>query len=99
MYIKNAPVVYKKGEETIKVHYTAHARDLESTGWELVKAESKPVVKIEASVEVNGEAVPAETDLNGLTKQELVAMAEANNIELAPYATKAKIIEALNGNG
>jgi hypothetical protein len=100
MYLRNRPVYYTNGVDTIAVNYSAHARDLEQTGWTRVevkeiKAESKP----EPKPEPVSEAVPSDTDLTSLTKSELVSYAEAIGAEVKPGSTKADIIAAIEANG
>lgn len=50
MYIRKGPVFYTNGERTIKVHYTAHARDLESIGWIDVKKIKLPPETVSTEV-------------------------------------------------
>ena len=45
---------------------------------------------------VSVEAVAAETDLAGMTKDQLAAMAESRGIEVPSRATKEKLIDLIN---
>lgn len=96
MYLRNRPVYYTDGVQTIAVNYSAHARDLEQTGWTRVEAEE---VMAEAKPEPVSEAVPSDTDLTSLTKSELVSFAEALGVEVKPAFTKAEIIALIEVNG
>lgn len=100
MYLRNRPVYYTDGVQTIAVNYSAHARDLEQTGWTLVEVEEVKVEeKPEPKPEPVSEAVPSDTDLASLTKSELVSYAEAVGIEVKPAFTKAEIIALIEANG
>lgn len=104
MYLRNRPVYYTDGVQTIAVNYSAHARDLEQTGWtrvevEEAKEEVKPDPKPDPKPEPVSEAVPSDTDLTSLTKSELVSYAEAVGIEVKPALTKAEIIGLIEANG
>lgn len=100
MYLRNRPAYYTNGEQTIAVNYSAHARDLEQTGWTLVE---KVEVKIEPAPEpiseVVSEAIPSETDLGSLTKSELLSYAEALGIDAKSTFTKSEIIALIEANG
>lgn len=95
MYLRNRPVYYTNGVDTIAVNYSAHARDLEQTGWTRVEVEE---IKVEAQPEPVSEAVLSDTDLTSLTKNELIAYAEAVGAEVKPGSTKTDIIAAIEAN-
>lgn len=100
MYLRNRPVYYTNGVDTIAVNYSAHARDLEQTGWTRVEVEEiKVEPKPEPKPEPVSEAVTNDTDLTSLTKSELVSYAEAIGAEVKPGSTKADIIAAIEANG
>jgi hypothetical protein len=100
MYLRNRPAYYTNGEQTIAVNYSAHARDLEQTGWTLVeKVEIKAEPAPEPTPEPVSEAVPSDTDLGSLTKTELLAYAEALGVEAKPTLTKSEIIGLIEANG
>lgn len=100
MYLRNRPAYYTNGEQTIAVNYSAHARDLEQTGWTLVeKVEIKAEPAPELTPEPVSEAVPSDTDLGSLTKTELLAYAEALGVEAKPTLTKSEIIGLIEANG
>jgi hypothetical protein len=99
MYLRNRPAYYTNGEQTIAVNYSAHARDLEQTGWTLVeKVEVKVEPKIESAPEPVSEAVTSDTDLPSLTKSELLAYAEAMGLEAKSTFTKSEIISLIEAN-
>lgn len=103
MYLRNRPVYYTDGVQTIAVNYSAHARDLEQTGWTRVEEKkaapaSKPQAEPKAKSEPVSEAVPSDTDLTSLTKSELVSYADALGIEVKPGTTKAEIIALIEIN-
>jgi hypothetical protein len=100
MYLRNRPAYYTNGEQTIAVNYSAHARDLEQTGWTLVeKVGIKAEPTSEPTPEPVSEAVPSDTDLGSLTKTELLAYAEALGVEAKPTFTKSEIIGLIEANG
>lgn len=105
MYLRNRPAYYTNGEQTIAVNYTAHARDLEQTGWTLVEkvklqpeAEPAPKPAAKPVPEPVSEAVTSDTDLSSLTKSELLAYAEAMGLEAKPTLTKSEIIGLIEAN-
>jgi hypothetical protein len=106
MYLKDAPVVYKKDDKTISVYYSAQARDLEGTGWTKVPKINKesaqqqqpkeaPKAIAVSAPEVVEITTEVESDLQSLTKSELISIAEEKGIEVKAANTKAEIIEAL----
>lgn len=95
MYLSNRPVYYTNGTETIAVHYTAVADELEEQGWTVVGG------KKEESLPFTEDITEEETDLSDMTKVELVNYAEEIGVEIIGNKTKAEIIslitEAENG--
>lgn len=99
MYLRNRPAYYTNGEQTIAVNYSAHARDLEQTGWTLVeKVEVKVEQEPELTVEPVSEAVTKDTDLSSFTKTELLSYAEDLGIDAKSTFTKSEIIALIEAN-
>jgi hypothetical protein len=84
MYLSNRPVYYTNGRETVAIHYTAHAYDLEEEGWTVVEKE-----------EIDAEEGSNEIDLFSLTKAELIEYADQLSIDVQSNKTKAEIINTI----
>ncbi len=105
MHLKKLPTYFVKGDQRKAVYHTVLARELQAAGWkpegEKQAAEPKPVIP--ATVPVTPEEPPTQDepvegtespDLDEMTRAELVAFAEENEIEFKSYASKAEILEA-----
>lgn len=90
MYLDNRPVYYTNGTETVAVHYTAVADELEEDGWTVVGEQ-----KEEESVPFADEPQAEETDLSDMTKAELVSYAGEIGVEIVGNKTKAEIIDLI----
>lgn len=100
MYLRERPTRYTNGTETIQVYYTAQARDLEAEGWvrvdkEEVVPESVPFEEVLPDTQVDYVEIEQEPDLGLMTKRELIAYAEENNIQVSSQDTKAEIVQAI----
>lgn len=83
-----APREYVPGATTKKKAATLTPKDL-----------SRKVQSLKVEVEEQSDAEPVESDeLDTKTKRELIALAEAEGIEIDARAKKAQIIEALRNN-
>ena len=91
MYLRNRPVYYTNGTETIAVHYTAVADELEEDGWTVV-GEEKKEESVPFSEEPDSEE---ETDLADMTKAVLVRYAGEIGVEIVGNKTKAEIIDLI----
>ena len=93
MYLKKRPTYFVKGTQRKTVFHTVEARELLAQGW----AEEGKVAPVEEAATVVpepvAEAQPA-PDLLDMTKAELAAYAEANDISVRAGATKSEILEA-----
>lgn len=104
MYLRDRPTYYTNGKETIAVHYTAVAFELEEEGWvrvekEEIKSEpeqeSVPFEEVLPDTEVDYVEIEDEIDLSSMTKRELVAYAEENDIQVNAQDTKAQIVQTI----
>ena len=110
MHLRNYPVYFVKDGERRPVYYTADARDLRLMGWKPEKAaEPEPQAKQKApkdappaldpfnepEVTEGDEDGDGETDLEFMTKNQLLKYAEERGIEVRPTLAKHEIIEAI----
>ena len=97
MYLKKRPTYFVKGTQRKTVFHTVEARELLAQGWaeegKVAPVEEAAPVAPEPEPEPVAEAQPA-PDLLDMTKAELVAYAEANDISVRAGATKSEILEA-----
>jgi hypothetical protein len=91
MHLKKLPTYFTKGDQRIAVYHTVHARELRAEGWteETATAPEAPAEAVEDAVDDVDEV-----DLEGMTRAELIAFAQENEIEFKAYASKAEILEA-----
>jgi hypothetical protein len=111
MHLKKLPTFFVKGDQRKAVYHTVQARELEAAGWTIESEDRKtkpsaaaPVVESKPEpVQHPAEALEpvaaeeAKTNLDDMTRSELVEFAEANGIEFKSYASKADILEACKG--
>jgi hypothetical protein len=93
MYLRNRPVYYTNGTETIAVHYTAVADELEEEGWTIVGERKEDPAPSEESVPFEEELV--ETDLSDMTKAELLEYAKEIGVEIVGNKNKAEIVDLI----
>jgi hypothetical protein len=93
MYLRNRPVYYTNGTETIAVHYTAVADELEEEGWTIVGEQKEDPAPSEESVPFEEELV--ETDLSDMTKAELLEYAKEIGVEIVGNKNKAEIVDLI----
>lgn len=99
MYLKKYPTYYIKGDQCERVYHTVRARELEAEGWvvegQAVAVEAPSPVVAEPVAEVVTEPAAEEApDFLEMTKAELVAYAEANEIVVRSNATKSEVLQA-----
>jgi hypothetical protein len=107
MYIRNAPVEFRKDGETRFVYYTVEADELIDQGWVCMLTQEERIaeqteddfVPIESKEEqvVPAEDVAVNTDSDGsklveMTKNQLIEYASENGVTINPYSTKAEIL-------
>lgn len=92
MHLKKLPTYFTKGDERTAVYHTVHARELRAEGW-VEDTAAAPEAPAEEAVEEVTEAAE-EVDLEGMTRAELIAFAQENEVEFKAYASKAEILEA-----
>jgi hypothetical protein len=108
MHLKKLPTFFVKGDQRRAVYHTVQARELEAAGWKIESKDrttepSNPApvaapapAPVQEPVEALGPVVVEETrtNLDDMTRAELVEFAEANGIEFKSYSSKADILEA-----
>lgn len=85
MYLKNRPWKFQKDGVVVSANYTAEARDLVQTGWERVtdKPQAAPVKAPE----------PKESDLETMTRPELMKALDGAKVEYKSNASKAELLK------
>jgi hypothetical protein len=109
MYIQDAPVYFTKGDKRKPVYHSVLARELLAAGWqqegvtpapepvavEPVEAAPEAEQPSQSEEETDPEPEPevAVVDLDSMTKNQLVAFAEASNIEFKSTVTKSELLQ------
>ncbi len=99
MHLKKLPTYFVKGDQRVAVYHTVQARELRAEGWteeiESVKATKSTEAQVTPVKQVEEvEEASEEVDLDGMTRAELVAFAQENEVEFKANASKAEILEA-----
>jgi hypothetical protein len=102
MHLKKLPTFFVKDGQRKPVYYTVQARELEAAGWTILGKDRTTEPSTPAPVAAP-EPTPAQepvvaeqakTNLDDMTRAELVEFAEDNGIEFKSYSSKADILEA-----